>query len=154
MGRHKIPRRRNPSRRPPVDKGSIVIVRHKAYFLTVRLLCHGQPRLLRHPAYIRLLIFPHGHQRMGQLMLRQIVQGIGLILSGCHGPANGIPSVLQPCDSGIMPRGNKVRPHGKASGKQGLPFHIPVACDAGIGGAALKIFFRKIIYDPAPKLLL
>ena len=89
---------------------------------------------------------------MGELLLRQIVQRVGLVLSG-GGIFYRIPAVRQFFNPRIMPRGDIVRPKRPAPHKKRLPLYITVTDITGIGRPAAQVFLHKIIYDAALKFL-
>ena len=61
------------------DKSGVIIIRHKADFLAVRLMGHRQPGPLSHGPDFILGIGAVGHKRPGQLLLGQVVESVGLI---------------------------------------------------------------------------
>ncbi len=150
---HEIARARNPSRSLAVDEACVVVIRHEADFLAVRLLGHGQPQAAGYGADFRLLILAHGHQGVGELLLGQIIEGVGLILFFAYAPADGESAVRQPDNPGVMSGGYIIRPDGKAPAQKRLPFHITVTGDAGVWCTSLQIFFYEIIYHMAFELL-
>ena len=107
--RDKIARSRHLFSGFSINKGGIIIVRHKADLLTVRLMCHRKSRLLCHGTDLVLGVFSHRHQGMGKLILGQIIQRIGLVLRRRNGIADGETAVWQSVDPRIMSRGNIIR---------------------------------------------
>ncbi len=149
--RHKVPGLRHSFSGCLLNVSRIVMIRYEADLLTVRFVCHRQPGLFRDPAYLLLRILPRGHKRVRKLFLRQIIQCVSLILSGCRGIADGISAIRQTDDSCIMSRGNIVCADLTAPAKHGFPLHIPVTGDTWIGRSARQIFLHEIIHDAAPE---
>ncbi len=127
----------------------MIVIRDKTDFLAVRLSRYRKADFFRKRAYFILRIFPDRHPRTGKLLLRQAVEGIGLIFSGCFGSRNGKPAVVPFYYSGIMPGCNTVRSNFHCPAKQRFPLYIAVAGDAGIRRPALYIFLHKIIHYAA-----
>ena len=115
---HKIALRRHLPR-ILLNEAGVVVVGDKADLLAVLFMGHLKPQLLRHLPDLLLRVLSHRHQGVGQLILGQIVQGVGLI-----------------------------RTYSQTSPEKRFPFHVPVAGDAGIGGAAPQVFVHKIVHDP------
>ena len=144
--RHKIPlHRRLPC--GPLDKARVILIRHKADLLAVRLVRHPKLQTGREFPDLFLCIGPHRHQRVGKLFLGQIVKGVGLVLGLRHAAAHGEAAVCQPGHPGVVPCGDIVRANLQAALKKRLPFHIAVAGDAGVRRAPCQIFRRKIVND-------
>ena len=142
--RHKITlHRRLPC--GPLDKARVILIRHKADLLAVRLVRHPKLQTGREFPDLFLCIGPHRHQRVGKLFLGQIVEGVGLVLGLRHAAAHGEAAVCQPGHPGVVPCGDIVRANLQAALKKRLPFHIAVAGDAGVRRAPCQIFRRKIV---------
>ncbi len=152
LRRHKIPAPRHPFPGLPLDKGRVVMIRYKAYLLAVRLVGHRKPFPPGNVPYLLFRIFSYRHQRAGQLLLRQTIEGIGLVLLIRHTAAHRIPAFRRPCDPRIVARRNVVRPDPQAPPKQRLPFHIAIAGDTGIRRPACQIFVHEIVDHPALEL--
>ena len=136
------------------NKRSVITIRYKADILAVRLMCNQKSDLIRHFPDPVFGIFSYRHQSTCQLFLGQIIQCIRLIFFHCSRTADRIPSIWKmfyPC---IMACSNIISTDRKASLKQCLPFHIPVACNTGVWCSSGKIFFCKIFDHALLELIL
>ena len=129
-----------------LQKGCIISIRHKTDILAVRLTCHRQLILFCQCPDFFLGIFSDRHQRSCQLLLGQVVKGVGLILLGCDGIAYCISSVWKPVYSCIMPCSNIVCTDLHTAGKQRFPLNITVTGITGIRRPACQIFLHKVIH--------
>ena len=142
--RHKISRPRNRILCFSVNKPCIIIVRNKADFLTVRFCSHRQTIGPGHSAHRFFIICSQRHQRVGELLLCQLIQCIGLILCRPR-HTQCIPAIGKPHNLPVMSCGNIIRADGKRTCQQCFPFYITVAGNAGIGRPAPEIFPDKIL---------
>ena len=95
-----------------LNKGSVIPVRNETDILTVRLIRHKKSDLLRYGTDLVLCVDSHRHQCVRQLLLGQIIQGVGLIFRRCGGAPDRIPPIREPVDSCIMSGGDIFRPDG------------------------------------------
>ena len=149
--RHKLPGGQFFSR-PAPQECIIVPIRHKADILAIRLFCHHQSAFLRYGAYLRLGVLPQRQPQHGQLLLRQVIQHIALVLFGMNGsfqlPAAGRFIVAA---AGIVPGRHQVKAQLPELMGKGPKFNISVAADAGVRRAPAQVFLRKGPYHLLPE---
>ncbi len=129
------------------DKRSIVMIGNKADLLAVRLMRHRKAGFFGDPPDLIFFIFPDGHQRVRQLLLRQIIQSVGLVFSGRYGRGDSISALRCFPDPCIMAGRDIIRAQCKRAVQERLPFDITVAGNAGIGRFAVEIGIGKVIHD-------
>ena len=115
-----------------LNKPCIVLIRHKADLHAVRLVCHIESQLLGNRTDLALLIGTDRHFCAHQLLLCQIVQGIGLILCCRHRIADRIAAIFQLLNPGVVTCRDVVRTDLHAALQQGFPFDIAVAGDTRV----------------------
>ena len=93
----------------PLNEPRIVLIRDEADLLAVRLMGYPEAQLLRHFPNFILGIGSHRHQCPGKLLLRQVIQGVGLILRRRYRIADGVAAVRQLLHPGVMTGGDIVR---------------------------------------------
>ena len=106
---HKIPRRKLLIR-IFINKFRVVIIRDKADLLAVRLGRHLQGNLLCQLTDLLLGVGAHRHQRAGKLLLRQIVERVGLILGLGRRFFQRIAAVWQALNLRVVAGGDVIRP--------------------------------------------
>ena len=116
-------------------------------------MCHRKSRFLRNFTHSCLLIFTDRHQCVPQLLLRQIIQRIGLILRCSNRTADRISSVRKLINSCIMTGCDIICTDLQTALQKRFPFDISVAGNTRIRCTPLKIFLRKIINDILLKFL-
>ena len=105
---HKIPRSRDRVR-ILLDEFRVVMIRDKADLLAVGLVGHVKPKLLRHLPNLILGVFPHRHQRVGKLVLSQVIEGVGLVLRRRRRLFQSISAAWKLLHPGVMARGDIIR---------------------------------------------
>ena len=138
----------------PLQKCFIIPIRHKTDVLAVSLIGNCQSDRACDHTHLFLLVSPHRHKRMLQLLLSQIVQHIGLILALCLGPEYRIPALIRPAYTGIMPGRDIVCPQLLRLLQHRTPFQIAVARDTRVRCPAIPIRIAKIIHYGFPEQLL
>ena len=135
----------------PLQKGHIVSVRHEADVLAVALVGVVQPGLPRLVTDSRLVIVSHWQQQMGQLVLRQLIQHIALVLPPFRTPQQAVSAAFRVIGHpGVVPRGDIVVAKRQCPVQQGAEFQLPVTVDARIGRPSGRVFRRKPVhYAPA-----
>ena len=128
------------------DKGSVIAVRDKADILAIRLLRIDKTMLHCNGAYLVLAQIPQREQHMRKLLLRELIEDIGLILPLIRRlfekPAPGLPV---PLHTGVMPGGHRVKSAGKRLIQQRAKFDRPVTIDAGIRRVPRAVFADKTV---------
>ena len=92
-----------------------------------------------HGAHLLLGISGQRHQGAGQLFLCQAVEHIRLVLLRVDGGLYRIAAVGHLYHTGVMTGGNEICLQYLHEIEHTLPFHVPVAADAGIGGPPCQI---------------
>jgi len=139
-----------------LQKPRVISIRHKADVLTVGLVGVDEARLTGAPADGGLVIFAHGQQQVGQLVLAQLVENVALILAPVPAPEKAVFAggfiKLHP---GVVPGGQVIIPQQQGSLQQGAEFQTAVAINAGVGGAPGAVFGHEAIhYIPSKPLCL
>ena len=135
-----------------LNKIRVFAVRHKADVLAVVLSGVDKSMGLGNLPHLGLMEAPQGEQRMGQLVLGQHIQEIGLVLGTVRRP------LQQPAaagrilfDAGVMSGGHAVAPQGPDPLEQRPEFHIPVAHRAGVRSSTRLVLVHEIPDDGIPK---
>ena len=129
------------------QKAHIIPVRHEANILTVRLVRVAQSRPAGAVTDGRLVIFAHRQQQVGQLVLRQLIQHIALILAAVAAPQQQIAlRCLVKSHTGIVPCGKIVIAQRQGPVQQCAELQAAVAVDARIGRASGAVFRYKAVH--------
>ena len=125
----------------------LVVIRHKADFLALRLVGHRQAALCRLRPGIRLHPAPQGSHYMGQLLLPQAIKGISLILAAICTLADIVPArcliIMHP---GVVPCSKIIAAQLRRLLQKAAKLHIWIAGNTRIRSAPCGIFIQKIIY--------
>ena len=84
---------------------------------------------------------------MCKLLLRQIIQCIGLILRRRHRIANAVSSIWELRDTRIVTGCDIIRANLQRTLQQRLPLHVAVAGNTRIRRASILVFIHKVIND-------
>ena len=95
-------------------------------------MCNHQSDVFRNRTDLILCVISYRHEGMGELLLREIKQRIGLILCRRHGVADSISSVGKLFHARVVAGRNVIGSDLQTPLKQGFPFHIAVACNTRI----------------------
>ena len=130
------------------QEAAVVPVRHKTDILTVRLVGVQQPRLTGALPDGGLVELPHRQQQVRQLVLRQLIQHIALILPPVPAPQQPVqPRLRIVAHTGIVARSQIVVAQHQRPLQQRSEFQAPVAVDAGIGGVTGAVFRHEVVHD-------
>ena len=111
----------------------------EAHVLAVRLGRGAQPEPRGLGAHLRLGHPPHREQGAGQLVLAEHGQHVGLVL-GRVGPPDETPGAVGvPGAPGVVAGGHGVEPEPRGPLEEPVELEVPVALDAGVGRAALRV---------------
>ncbi|MPM25823.1 hypothetical protein SDC9_72323 [bioreactor metagenome] len=141
---HKVTIGRRMTQRP-LDKGGIITIGSKADILTVPLFGVDQPVLLRNLPDLCFVETAQGKQGAAQLVLRQHVKKIALVLAAVQAalqkPAARIFVLFH---SGIMTRGQELTVERQRPLEQRPELYGPIADNTGIGRSPRLILRYEI----------
>ena len=134
-----------------LHKLHIISVRHKADVLAVVLAGVDEVHTLGQFAHVRLGHTAQRKQHMSQLVLRQVVEHIALILGRVQGFFQKPAAVFARFNAGVVAGDHPFIAVLQGIIQQLVELHDPVAVDAGIGGAARLIGAHKFLNDGLPE---
>ncbi len=143
---HNLPRRRQ-RWLPLAEEAAIVVARHKTDLLAVALPSHPQTQLRR--ASPRLLLGPlaQREEHGGKLLLRERVEGIGLILAPIHASAQPIaPGGLIKAHARVVARGDIIGPQLPRPLQECRELQVLVTADARIRSAPAGVFAHEVAH--------
>ena len=130
------------------DKACVVAVGDEAYVLTVGLVGVDEPCLLRQSAYLRLFEAAEREQRMRELLLRERVQHVGLVLAPVGGTLQQISSALRVVfDYGVVSRRDVVVSELLRAPEHSVELDAAVALDTRIRRPPADVALREMLHD-------
>ena len=127
--------------------GLVVIMRHEADLLAVRLVGDGQLVALRHLARLHLRVVAERHQEVRERLLVEVVERIRLVLVGVDALLEHIAARLVLRDARIVARRDVIRAELHGLLQEPLELDVAVAGDAGIRRPALRVVREEVIDD-------
>ena len=118
--------------RQPLDRGSIVAVRHEADVLAVVLVCVAKAVRLGDFTRLGLVQAAERKARVRELLLREPGKHVALILRGVHGLSERIAPIRQLLDAGVVPGRQHLAPERAGARLEQAEFQVPVAVQAWV----------------------
>ena len=137
-----------PVRQPVSEELGSSSLGDKANIGGVRLVGHGKAPALGLLAH--LVFGGHGSEReqaVAKVVLAEYAQHIGLILAGVRSPVQPDAAVRGGLETGVVASGDRVEALRDPATQQSPELDLPVAPQAGVGGASGRIGSREIVQD-------
>ncbi len=112
----------------------------------VLLLRVRKPDFLRDAAHFRFGKFPHGEDHLGDLLLREAVEEVALVLRRVDAAQKFDPRVGH-ARAGVVPGRDHLRPHRHRMVEERAELDFRVAEDVGVGRAAGRILAQEVGED-------
>ena len=125
----------------------VIIVRHEADFLAVRLVRDRQMPIFRHPARLGLMVIAERHEEVREAVLIEMIERIRLVFLRIDAFLEQPTAFSILFDARIVARRDVVRAELHRPLKQAAEFHKAVASDARIRRASFAVFGKEIIDD-------
>ena len=138
---------------PALKKGQVVAVGHEADVLALGLVGVAEALLLGDGANFRLRKPAQGEHRARELVLRECVEHVALILCGVGRLAERATARLVVAHLHVMSRGDVVAAQLTGAVQEQVELHEAVAVDAGVGREAALIGTCKAPHDTLLELL-
>ena len=140
---HDVPLGKRPPA-PALDERGEVVVGNEADALAIPLRRVLEAVLARDAAHVALFREPaQGEQHMGELLLREPIEEVALVLGSVDGLHKGEGAAFQLCNARIMPRCQILAPEFAGMGEQGTKLDALVADGAGVGRGAQLVGAAK-----------